>query len=158
MRSFKCLNVTGLPWIGHIEHLNHWIFIPDFVRSGVLGPQMSIMILTLIDYKPNEVNMNLMGRGAWQAAVHGVAKNQIRLSTQPWFYAATSYSKWWVSPAQGFVSFISGRQFLARNLWSNKDWRHKRSCFTAMWHLAVQIKAYFRALTFAVLPHPGTSL
>ena len=158
MRSFKCLNVTGLPWIGHIEHLNHWIFIPDFVRSGVLGPQMSIMILTLIDYKPNEVNMNLMGRGAWQAAVHGVAKNQIRLSTQPWFYAATSYSKWWVSPAQGFVSFISGRQFLARNLWSNKDWRHKRSCFTAMWHLAVQIKAYFRALTFAVLPHTGTSL
>ena len=33
---------------------------------------MSIMILTLVDYKPNEVNMNLMGRG-----VHGVAKNQM---------------------------------------------------------------------------------
>ena len=38
---------------------------------------MSIMILTPIDYKPNEVNVNLMSRGAWQATVHGVAKNQI---------------------------------------------------------------------------------
>ena len=38
---------------------------------------MSIMILTLVDYKPNEVNMNLMGRGAWQATVRGVAKNQM---------------------------------------------------------------------------------